>query len=135
MIESAEEFVQLRSSADPAEYARAAHEEASLQVWLQVIERYPEMRPRVAQNKRVPVEILELLSRDEDERVRWFVASKRRLPERIQLRLAFIESESVQRRLVENAKATEAVLEALSRDRDPYIREKARERLEGGTSV
>ena len=135
MIESAEEFVQLRSSADPAEYARAAHEEASLQVWLQVIERYPEMRPRVAQNKRVPVEILELLSRDEDERVRWFVASKRRLPERIQLRLAFIESESVQRRLVVNAKATEAVLEALSRDRDPYIREKARERLEGGTSV
>lgn len=135
MIESAEEFVQLRSSADPAEYARAAHEEASLQVWLQVIERYPEMRPRVAQNKRVPVEILELLSRDEDEGVRWFVASKRRLPERIQLRLAFIESESVQRRLVENAKATEAVLEALSRDRDPYIREKARERLEGGTSV
>ena len=77
VIESAEEFVRLRSSEDPAEYNRAAHDSASVSTWLDVIERYPEMREWVAHNKTVPLEILEQLRNDPDERVRWMVLKKR----------------------------------------------------------
>ncbi|MGW5380983.1 hypothetical protein [Nocardia sp. NPDC003963] len=76
MIESAEEFVRLRCSEDPAEYNRAAHEEASEQTWREVIARFPEMRVRVAHNKTVPLNILEEL-RGDDEWVRSMVRAKR----------------------------------------------------------
>ena len=42
MIDSAAEFVRLRLSSDPAEYRRAAREEAPENVWLEVIEAYPD---------------------------------------------------------------------------------------------
>ena len=76
MIESPEEFLRLRGSDDPDEYQRAAHEEATLQTWVEVIERYPDMRFWVAQNKTVPLAVLEVLRRDTDERVRSMVRSK-----------------------------------------------------------
>jgi hypothetical protein len=44
MISSANEFAKLRSSQVKEEYDRAAHEEASLEVWQDVIENYPELR-------------------------------------------------------------------------------------------
>ena len=44
MINSAEEFVRLRSSELPEEYWRAAHEEVPDAVWLDVIARFPDMR-------------------------------------------------------------------------------------------
>ena len=37
---TAKEFVRLRLSEDSADYLRAAHEEATLDVWLEVIERF-----------------------------------------------------------------------------------------------
>jgi hypothetical protein len=61
----------------PQEYRRAAHEEASLEVWREVIRDQPDMRFWVAQNKTVPLEIPEELRWDPDERVRWMVRSKR----------------------------------------------------------
>jgi hypothetical protein len=42
MITTAEEFVRLRSSELPEAYERAAHEEASVQTWNEVIENYPD---------------------------------------------------------------------------------------------
>jgi hypothetical protein len=77
VIDSADEFVQLRTSEDPAEYDRAATEEAAEQTWLDVIERFPEMRFWVAQNKTVPLSVLDVLRHDSDERVRHMVTSKR----------------------------------------------------------
>lgn len=77
MIESADEFVRLRSSEDPAEYQRAAREEAAESTWLEVIDRFPDMRFWVAQNKTVPLSVLEILRHDADERVRSMVTSKR----------------------------------------------------------
>lgn len=44
MIESAEEFVRLRRSPLSDDYRRAAHEEAPIQVWVDVLARFPEMR-------------------------------------------------------------------------------------------
>lgn len=76
MIETAEDFVRLRTSENPDEYYRAAHEEAATATWLDVIERYPHMRFWVAQNKTVPLEVLEVLRHDDDERVRSMVRCK-----------------------------------------------------------
>ncbi|GAA4623217.1 hypothetical protein GCM10023113_07300 [Cellulomonas oligotrophica] len=80
MIESAAEFVGLRTSEDPGEYQRAAREEAPLEVWLAVIEDHPEMRQWVAHNKTVPAVVLERLAGDSDPTVRWTVAIRRSAP-------------------------------------------------------
>lgn len=119
----------MRASEDRAEYERAAREEAPQEVWLEVIKRFPEMRRWVAHNKTVPVEVLEVLSRDPDAEVRWRVATRRKLPEAIQLRLADDEDSSVRRSLACNARATRAVLRVLAEDAEPPVREKAKERL------
>lgn len=108
MITSAEEFYHLRTSEVHAEYERAAHEEAPLEVWFDVIATFPEMRVWVAYNKTVPVEILEVSSNDPDGDVRGSVAMKRKLPEAIQLRLAGDDC-SVRERLAYNARTTDAV--------------------------
>lgn len=94
MIQSAEQFVRLRSSEDPAEYHRAAHEEADVAVWLDVIDRYPDMRFWVAHNKTVPLVILELLASDPDVRVRSFVATKRKIGIDLLEKLALDEDEA-----------------------------------------
>lgn len=77
VIDSADEFVRLRTSDDPADYNRAARDEASESTWRDVIERFPDMRFWVAQNKTVPLSVLEVLRHDADERVRHMVRSKR----------------------------------------------------------
>jgi hypothetical protein len=77
VIESAEEFVRLRTSDDPAEYGRAAGDAASVETWLAVIDRFPDLRVWVAHNKTVPLEVLEVLRHDPDENVRWTVLHKR----------------------------------------------------------
>ena len=80
MINSAEEFVRLRNSELPDEYRRAAHEEAPISVWHDVISRFPgSVRGWVAHNKAVPLEILKVLARDPEVSVRMTVASKRKL--------------------------------------------------------
>jgi hypothetical protein len=76
VIDSAEEFVRLRTSENPDEYWRAAHEQAEDATWLDVIERFPDMRVWVAQNKTVPLAILEHLRHDPDESVRSMVRAK-----------------------------------------------------------
>ncbi len=57
MIESPEEFVRLRTSKDPDQYRRAAHETAPPEVWLAIIEKFPEMRQWVAHNKTILADI------------------------------------------------------------------------------
>ncbi|HEY0735209.1 MAG TPA: HEAT repeat domain-containing protein [Herpetosiphonaceae bacterium] len=129
MIESAEQFIELRLSTDQADYHRAAHDEAPFAVWHRVIEVYPSFRFWVAQNKTVPVEILEVLSEDPDPDVRGMVARKRKLPEHLQLKLAADHDVTVRSGIAWNAKATKAVLEYLAHDVEPAIRKKVRERL------
>src|SRR5688572_23658542 len=116
MIESAEEFQRLRESENPEEYWRAAHEPASVEVWREIIARYPELREWVAHNKTVPLQILAELACDTDPRVRAMVAMKRKLAPELQLRLATDPDDGVRERLAWNAKATRAALERLSAD-------------------
>ncbi|MEI8370157.1 MAG: HEAT repeat domain-containing protein [Planctomycetia bacterium] len=130
MIESAADFVRLRTSEIPGEQYRAAHDAAAIGVWGAVIEKYPDMREWVARNKTVPVEILWELSRDPDSRVRVAVAMKRKLPEALQLVLAGDPDEGVRHRIACNAKATKRVLQILADDDQSFVRETAIGRLE-----
>ena len=76
VIESADEFVRLRTSADPAEYHRAVTDEAAEGTWREILDRFPKMRFWVAQNKTVPFSVLEKLRTDPDEKVRSMVRAK-----------------------------------------------------------
>lgn len=115
-IETADEFVRLRVSEDPAEYSRASSEPASIKVWLDVIARYPNMRGWVAHNNAVPLEILSLLARDLDPNVRSTVANKRKLSTELFELLAMDPDEGVRARIACNAKVPSHVLEKLKRD-------------------
>ena len=132
MINSPEEFVRLRLSEYMDEYLMAAWDEAPLEVWLEVIEKYPDMREWVAHNKTIPVEIMEILADDTDENVRFTVAMKNRLPENLQLKLARDPDSSVRNRIVYNKKATLRALMMLLNDDEEDIRKLARKRIDEG---
>lgn len=132
MIRSADEFAVLRTSEDPEEYRRAAHEPADEAVWLEVIARYPELRFDVAHNKTVPASILRVLARDADPRVRWMVARKRALPPDLWDVLAGDPDEGVRSSLACNRSARRPVLERLASDPAALVAARARERLDSG---
>lgn len=126
MIESVEQFVALRTSDDPQEYGRAAAEAASVEVWLEVVRQRPDMRFWVAQNKTVPLEILAILARDEDDRVRSMVASKRKLSLELFKFLAVDPDEGVRASLARNARVPQSVLQKLMEDQSSFVRAAAR---------
>ena len=130
MIVSADEFVRLRTSDEPEEYRRAALEDASESVWLDVVEHYPDMKIWVTRNKTVPLTILRILADDPDVMVREAVASKRKLDRNLFVRLARDPEESVRLSIVRNAKVPQDLLVLLCEDAEPYVRQVARERLE-----
>jgi len=128
MIESAEQFRSLRESADVEECHRAAHDEAALEVWLDIIARMPDMRFWVAQNKTVPIMVLEQLAGDPDCRVRDMVARKRKIPESLQIKLATDTDPTVRCALATNANLTQSALAILVNDLDKLVIETARRR-------
>jgi hypothetical protein len=139
MIESTEEFVFLRlpkveaapTSKEIDLYQRAANEPATEEIWLEVIEKYPEMRNWVAHNKTVPLSILEILSRDKDPRVRHMVAMKRKIGQNISIlkRLAQDPEDSIRMRIALNPKTPPIVLEQLLNDKWSEVVEEAQNRL------
>jgi hypothetical protein len=116
MINSAEEFVALRTSEKPEEYLRAATEAAPIDVWLQIIARFPEMKSWVVHNKTVPLEILETLARDPDARVRMFVAMKNKLSKPLFSLLAEDKDYTVRQRIALNKKTPLEILLKLAED-------------------
>lgn len=127
MIESAEEFVRLRTSVLVAEYRRAAHEEASLRTWRTVVENHPDMRAWVARNKTVPLEILRQLAGDPDPQVRSAVADRRKLTPDIYDLLAADSNVSVRMRVAYNKKTPAEVIGRLAADPDQLVRDVAAE--------
>ena len=121
MIESAEQFRSLRESELPDEYSRAAHDDAPLEVWLDIIDRMPDLRFWVAQNKTVPISVLETLADDTDPRVRDMVARKRKLPEALQIKLARDVDPAVRCTLAQNAKLAPGALAILTDDDDDMV--------------
>lgn len=129
MISTAEEFVRLRTSEKPQEYLRAASESADVGVWLEIIDRYPEMRTWVAHNKTVPPEILNALARDTNPAVRLAVAMKNKLSEDLFFLLAKVTDDGVRQRISYNKNTPRSVLEILARDTNQLVSEPASARL------
>ncbi len=129
MITSAEEFVRLRTSDEPELYMRAGRDSAPDEVWLEVIEKYPDMRIWVARNYRVPLGILRILSRDLDVLVRHAVA-KKKLPDDMFVELARDPEDLVKQSLIDNRHTPERILQLLSNDESEWIANKAKRRLE-----
>lgn len=130
MIDSAGEFVRLRTSLKPEDYWRAAHEPALVEVWLDVIDAYPGMRSWVAHNKTVPIEILAILADDSDAEVRSAVADKRKLTAELFRHLAEDSDDSVRARVAYNRKTPIELLEYLAVDTADLVRVAAQESLE-----
>ena len=129
VIETAEQFVALRLSEIPEEYRRAAQDSAPDRVWLDVIDRFPEMQKWVAQNKATPVAILSRLARDPDAAVRWWVANANRADVELLRSLAGDPDEAVRHRVSRHKRAPLDVLESLRRDDSTVVRDVAEARL------
>jgi hypothetical protein len=134
-IGSVGEFIRLRYSEDPDDYRRAASEPASLDVWCQVVDRYPEARFWVAQNKTVPLEILAILASDPDRRVRSMVARKKRSTSDILAVLADDEDDAIRMSVARHRNTPRDALETLQSERWAQIREIADERLSGASTA
>ena len=129
MSPTADEFVRLRASTTPADYLRAANEDATDSVWLEVVQQHPEMRFWVAQSKTVPVSILQLLAADADSKVRSMVAMKNKLtPELFDL-LSRDDDPGVRERIARNKRCPVSLLKRLSSDVDELVALAARDRL------
>jgi hypothetical protein len=122
MITSAEEFVVLRTSEDPNEYHRAAHESASIEIWKDVIARFPDMREWVVHNKTVPVEILEMLATDPDNRVRSAVLRKNKITPAMLDILSRDADEDIRARVARHPRTRPETVEALLCDPSHWVR-------------
>lgn len=129
MITSAQEFVRLRESEDMDEQRRAGHEPAPLAVWLEVIRDYPHKKEWVAYNKTVPIEILEMLSKDRNSRVRDAVAMKNKLTRELMETLSRDRASSVRHSIACNKNVPREVLMVLAQDPVPEIAAIAVKRL------
>jgi hypothetical protein len=134
MIKSADEFIHLRTSGDPAEYNRSAHDEAPIEVWREIIVHRPDFRSWVAHNKTVPVEILAILAHDPSAEVRHCVAMKNKLPRELMIELADDVDQTVRQRIAHNKNAPIEALRKLTTDEVRDISEHAKARLAAATS-
>ena len=129
MIDSAEEFIRLRQSDEPADYCRATDDTATESVWLDLIERYPEMREWVALNKKLPESVLWRLVRDQNPRVRWEVANRHQLTAEMFAELAKDSDEGVRARVCWNKRAPQQVVKQLALDASRLVAEAASHRI------
>jgi hypothetical protein len=131
MIETAEEFLRLRTSGDPEAYRRAASEPAPESVWWEVIARHPEMKAWVIHNKTVPTSILTALADDPDSAIRSAVAMKRKCDPATLEKLASDPDCSVRLRVAYNPKTPASTLRRMAADEWERVAEVARNRLVG----
>jgi len=129
MIQSADEFVRLRSSPEQRDYSRAATEEAAPGVWLEVIERYPEFRKWVAHNKTVPLDVLRVLAADPDPSVRMMVALKGKLTADLLEQLSEDPDEGVRIRVAMHRRTSIDVRRRLAQDESSVVRREAEARI------
>lgn len=135
MINSPEEFIELRNSNTPAEYSRAGMESAPITVWYELIEKHPEMRVWVARNRTIPREIIDCLSKDSDPLVRNAICSKYPLDIDIYLLFSKDSDEGIRSRLTFNKKLPLSILKEMS-ENDPseFVRSQAKNRYNQRTS-
>jgi hypothetical protein len=76
VIRSADEFKQWFDAPESVERARTLRGPATVETWLEVVNRFPECRAEVAWGREVPLPVLEVLRQDDDEHVRWRVRTR-----------------------------------------------------------
>lgn len=128
-IESASDFAALMESDDPEHHNLARSSAATVEVWREVIHKYPEHKFWVTLNHQIPMLILDELSTDEDVSIRMAVARKRKLTPEIIERLAKDESADVRRAVAYHPKIAIHFLEELLTDQEEIVRKVARWRL------
>lgn len=116
MIASTIEFIELCDSKLPEDINRSLAEEASLSVWLDIVENYPKRRIDVAQNRTIPEEIIRALAAKGDATVRSILAEKRRLPSDLFSVLSTDKDEIVRQKVAANQKVPIDVLKVLCSD-------------------
>jgi hypothetical protein len=84
----------------------------------------------VAHNKTIPYEILEVLARSRESRVRAMVAMKGKLKEALLLKMASDPDDSVRMLIARHKNATRKVLEKLQKDEWSEISNLVKERLQ-----
>lgn len=135
MITSAAEFIKLRTSAVMEEYQRAAHEEAPLAVWWELVHDHPDMKVWVVHNKTVPLEILAALSTDEDASIRSAIARKGKASFEILDRLSQDPDEGVRLSVAYNETTSLEILKRMLDDDWEMIVDRVKARIreaEGG---
>lgn len=127
MIETAEEFIRLRTSTKSGEYLRAGREEAPYEVWMELIENHPDMRVWVARNRTINKGIQMVLSKDKDPQVRGAIASKYPLDRELYYYLSKDIAEIVRSTIAYNKKTPLDILKKMSEE-DPIerVREEAK---------
>lgn len=130
MIDSAEQYLRLRTSPVPEDYRRATRDRVPLAVWYFMALRHPWVRAWIALNQYVPPVMLALLAADEDWRVRAVVATRPNLTWGILERLARDASPDVRLRVARNPDTPRHVLISLLDDDVDQVRHTAKARLE-----
>jgi hypothetical protein len=125
MIETVAEFMRLVESDDSVERNRSASEDAPTSVWIELVNNYPSMRFWVANNRTVPIEVLQMLARDVNWRVRNRVASKASCPEDILALLSSDDHDSVVASVAGHPHTPSDALRRLSTHEWKQVREKA----------
>lgn len=129
MIKSADEFIRLRTSEIKGEYDRSAHDTAEMSTWIEVIEKYPDYKKWVIHNKTVPVEILERLTLDKDPKIRSAVARKRKITDKIFLLLSRDNDENVRYALMCNTNLTVDKLKQIETTDSDWLVKQLREKI------
>lgn len=131
MIKSAEEFIRLRTSTIPEEYGRAGREEAPDEVWIELIEKHPEMRVWVARNRTISFELQTLLAQDKDSHVRSSIASKYPLDRSLYEILSKDKDEGVRTIIAYNKRVPlDILIKMANEDPEEWVRTKAMESYE-----
>ena len=118
-------------SNDSADWERASEDDVTAEVWLDIIRMCPRFREDVANNKHLPLSVLEVLSTDPDERVRSAVVTKRKLTPAILGVLADDSDAGIRGGVARHRRTDLVVLESLARDDDEDVRDAAEDALIG----
>ena len=129
MIESADEFIRLRTSEIKEEYDRSTYDTADISTWTELINNYPDYKQWVIHNKTVPIEILEVLTLDNDPNIRSLVARKRKINDKIFKALSTDKDENVRHSLIYNSGLTIEKLKQINTADSDWLAGQLRQRL------
>lgn len=127
MISSAIEFKKLRESELKEEYSKASLEEATIETWMDILKKFPELSFWVAQNKTIQIEILEILADSKEVEVRCMVARKRKINILIFDKLKNDIDETVRHALIFNQKISIELKHTIKVEDSEWLKNKLNE--------